>query len=146
MKKTLTVHVSQIKVVVATILIIFAAAANPADYIVEITPQNEDTCATDVYVVGDNGCENNQCGSDAACLCAKQKDNINFMLTHFEEKMFKLKFSNDSPLAKNCGKNFKKGSENCKVKDEVLPGDSYDYEVVMEGCGAGTDPKIIISN
>lgn len=130
---------------IVTILVIgFSTTILARDHNVDITPESGGACGTTVKVLSGSDCNKNQCGNDAACLCIKKGEFITWNLTSDKKRKFKFKFSDGSPLAKNCGKNFKKGSNKCKVKESVSPGDSFNYDVIMEGCGTGTDPRIVI--
>ncbi|AZG36240.1 hypothetical protein [Shewanella psychromarinicola] len=101
-------------------------------------------CAVSASVNGGSGCDADQCASEAGCICTKKGDFITWKLDNEVDSDFKLKFSGDSPLKDNCGKNFKKSERKCKVKESLTIGQSFDYQVVMQGCDNGSDPRIII--
>jgi len=99
-----------------------------------------DQCAVSMSANAD--CDAGQCSGDKACVCASKGDHITWQLSG--EDKFKLKFSGDSPLKDNCGKNFKGKKHKCKVKESVAKGQIYSYEIFLKSCQNGTDPRIII--
>ncbi|WP_076539552.1 hypothetical protein [Shewanella sp. UCD-KL21] len=102
-------------------------------------------CAVTVTPNEGSGCEQGQCEGVEACICAKRGDFITWEMADDIFSKFKLKFTKNSPLKDQCGKNFKNGKAKCKVKEELEVGESFDYLVMLEGCDEGTDPRIVIS-
>ena len=101
-------------------------------------------CSVTASTPQGDGCDTGQCGGEAGCVCAAKGDFITWTLSG--EEKYKMKFDGNSPLKDNCGKTFSKGSHKCKVKEEVVAGESYAYEVVIEKCANGSDPRIVIKN
>lgn len=99
-------------------------------------------CTVTVKALNGDGCKTNQCSGDSSCVCLSKGQHAKWLLT--SEDKFKLKFSGNSPLKDNCGKNFKADKHKCVVKESVNPGESYSYEVMLERCANGTDPRIIV--
>jgi hypothetical protein len=87
-------------------------------------------------------CDAGQCAGDSACVCASKGDHVTWQLAGSDN--FKLKFKGDSPLKDNCGKNFKASKHKCKVKEQVSKGQSYTYEIYLQRCTNGSDPRIVI--
>ncbi len=121
------------------LITLFATQSRAADQELQLTAQG---CNVTVKSIGGNSCDNNECGSDSSCICLAKGQHAKWLLAGTDK--FKLKFSENSPLKDNCGKNFKKGKHKCVVKDSTSKGEEYSYEVVLERCPHGTDPKIII--
>ena len=114
-----------------------AKSAN--DFVINLTVEE---CSVTAELNTENGCDQGQCSGDAACVCATKGDHIQWQLAGDDK--IKFKFSSGSPLKDNCGKSFKKNGHKCVVKDDVTSGSVYDYEIYLERCDDGTDPKIII--
>jgi len=140
MNKYLNVTNRVLKVLVAGYLM-FASTVGWAENI-EIN-MNESQCSVSMSSPN-NGCDANQCAGDSACVCAAKGDFITWKLPGDDK--FKLKFSGDSPLKDNCGKNYKKQTQKCKIKEEVSPGQTYDYLVKLKKCANGTDPRVVIKS
>ena len=100
-------------------------------------------CEVSMTVVSAD-CDAGQCSGDSTCVCASKGDFVIWNIAGDDK--FKMKFSGDSPLKDNCGKNFKGKKHKCKVKDTVSKGQSYSYEIYLERCSNGTDPRIIIKS
>ena len=86
-------------------------------------------------------CDTGQCTGDSTCVCASKGDFITWNIAGDDK--FKMKFEGDSPLANNCGKNFKGKNHKCKVKESVSKPE-YSYNIYLERCPHGTDPRIVI--
>ncbi len=87
-------------------------------------------------------CDENQCSGDSTCICASKGDHITWRLNNNDK--FKLRFSGDTPLKQNCGKNYKKSKHKCVVKEDVAVDEEFIYDIKLQQCDDGTDPKIII--
>jgi|GEM_PF-1837514 len=111
--------------------------ANDPDMI--IIPGEE--CISEVIYAGDDNCDEQQCGADKNCVCAKKNQAITWWIAG--KRKFKLKFESDSPLD-SCGDTFKRKKQKCKVKNQVQVNQVFKYEVILDGCGTGTDPRIVI--
>ena len=142
-------------------LFVFAPFTQAADISIQLDADAK-KCTVALKFTDGNGCDEKQCAGDTDCLCAGKGDHITWLLEGTDK--FKLKFSthshspshshsdssskthshSDSPLKENCGKNFKASKHKCVVKDEVVKGQSYGYEIYLESCSNGTDPKIVI--
>lgn len=127
-----------LKILALFLILMVSVSSKAADQDISLTPNG---CSVTVKA-NTNDCSSNQCGSDSTCVCALQGDFITWQMQGSEK--FKLKFSGDSPLKDSCGKNFKGSSIKCKVKEHLQLGQTFDYEVVIKGCGQGTDPRIVI--
>ena len=119
-------------------LFVFASLSlNAETRVLQVTPNG---CESTVSVVGADGCDAGQCEGDSACICASKGDHVEWQ----SPRGFKVSFQDDSPLKENCGKHFRNSSLKCVVKEDVLPGQAFDYEVIFEMCDSGTDPRIVI--
>jgi hypothetical protein len=125
----------------AALLIFYSVNLYAADVQISLTAT---ACEVSASTPGGDGCDTGQCNGEAGCVCVAKGDFITWTLGGNEK--YKMKFSGDSPLKDNCGKNFKQGERKCKVKEEVVPEQSYAYEVMLEKCANGSDPRIIIKN
>ena len=99
-------------------------------------------CNVSLSMPTGNSCDQSQCASDDTCICASKGDHIKWTINN--EDKFKLKFSADSPLQNNCGKNYKGKKHKCVVKESTSKGESFTYDIKLKRCANGTDPKIII--
>ncbi|SET31102.1 hypothetical protein [Thalassotalea agarivorans] len=139
--------VSILRVLSLTILMLlvsFSVRSSSDDFVINLTPDASDSCKVSLSNSEGNDCDANQCGSDNACICLAKGDHVKWKMPEGNHTKFKLKFTTDNPLKDNCGKNFKKDKHKCVVKSDVSVGQVFVYDVVMEGCGQGTDPRIII--
>ena len=109
-----------------------------ADVSIQLSAQE---CTVSVSIAA-NGCDADQCSGDSTCVCASKGEHIKWDFSGDDK--FKLKFSGDSPLKDNCGKNFKKKKHKCVVKDDTSKGQSYSYDIRLKSCANGTDPRIVI--
>ena len=109
------------------------------EVVIELTV-NE--CSVSLSMPNGNSCDQNQCGADNTCICAGKGDHIKWKINNDDK--FKLKFLSDSPLKDNCGKNYKADKHKCVVKDSTTRGESFTYDIKLERCSDGTDPKIVI--
>jgi len=119
--------------------LLISVGSASADATINLTPSQ---CSVSFSVSGGDGCDQSQCSGVAGCVCVKKGEFITWNISGDDK--FKLKFQGSSPLHKNCGHNFKGKQHNCKVKDEVQPGQQYDYQVILKSCANGTDPRIVI--
>ncbi len=138
MNKYLALYNKMLKVFFVGMLLSMSGLSFAGD--IEIS-MSESQCSVSMSS-SSNGCDANQCDGDSACVCAAKGDFITWNLPTNEK--FKLKFSGESPLKDNCGKNYKKGKQKCKVKEEVSKGQTYTYLVKLQKCANGTDPRIVI--
>ncbi|TQV72815.1 hypothetical protein FLL45_15205 [Aliikangiella marina] len=124
--------------IILTFFVVFSGRAFAEDIAISMT---ESQCTVSMSSA-DNGCDAGQCAGDSACVCAAKGDFITWILPGNDK--FKLKFSGDSPLKDNCGKNYKASKQKCKIKEDVSPGQEYTYLVKLKKCANGTDPRVVI--
>lgn len=124
-------------VVIALWMSIIASNSRAANQTIQLSANQ-----CNVSMSASANCDAGQCSGDSACICASKGDHITWQLAGHDK--FKLKFSGDSPLKDSCGRNFKPGDHKCKIKESVSKGQSYTYEIYLERCRNGTDPRIII--
>jgi hypothetical protein len=117
----------------------FLTGVSMADVTIDLTPSQ---CSVSFSLPGGDGCDASQCSSISGCVCVSKGDFITWNLPNNEK--FKLKFQGQSPFKDNCGKNFKQAKHQCKVKSEVTENQQFDYDVVLQNCANGTDPRIVI--
>ncbi|MEE4244858.1 MAG: hypothetical protein V2I33_05580 [Kangiellaceae bacterium] len=100
-----------------------------------IVPKAE--CATNV-LVPDN-CSEFQ--GVNGCVCSTKNKKI--IWTIESEREFEIAFLDESPFDGGCRHVSNGGRLVCKVKNNAMPG-AYDYDVILEGCDSGSDPRIVI--
>ena len=114
--------------------------ATAKDHVLDGTPVQ---CKVTLKVKGSDNCDKNQCKDQKDCFCAEKNDKVTWNVPG--DKKFRLKFKSDNPFKDNkCGEKFKKAKQQCHIKEAVTAGQDFKYDVELEGCPEGVDPRIVI--
>jgi len=132
-------HASLVFTIVIAGLLLSSPPVSAKEHVLDGTPNQ---CEVTLAVKGNNNCDQTQCGTEKDCFCAEKNDKVTWNVPG--KKKFRLSFNSGSPFKDKCGEKFKKAKQHCRIQEGVVKGQEFTYDVELEGCAEGVDPRIVI--